>query len=118
MIYHLSLSKKQSTKQGHQALCCVHMYEFYQYETTSVLDTKGLILLLMSAQNIKNNVESRSRMATRTRRRNVDSLFSDSSEELFKYPILVARTKGELVPKICNKQFNAFFASLNTAKQP
>ena len=47
----------------------------YRYETTSVLNTKGLVLLF--AQNVKNKVESRSRMAKGTLLRNVDSLFSN-----------------------------------------
>lgn len=56
---------KQNNKTGPpSAMCCVHMCEFYRYETTSVLDTKGLILLF--PQNVKSNVGSRSRMATGT----------------------------------------------------
>lgn len=78
MIYYLSLYKKtlkQNNKTGQPSpMCCVHMCEFSRYETTSVLNTKGLILLF--AQNVKNNVGSRCRMVRGTWERNVDSLFS------------------------------------------
>ena len=67
------LKKGKTTEQRHQARV-VYVCEIYGYETTSVLDTKGLILLF--AKNVKNNMESISRMATRTRLRNVDSFFN------------------------------------------